>query len=148
MIKSIVNIYDQGNLFTHIGISCLETIVGFITGTLLGTLIAILLWWSPFLSRVLEPYLVVLNALPKVALGPIIIVWVGAGSGAIIIMALAISLIVTIMEVHNGFMNTEPEKIKLLSVYGANRYQIFKMVVLPSNFDTIINSLKINVGLS
>lgn len=148
MIKSIVNLYDQGNLFAHIGISCLETIIGFVTGTALGTFIAIVLWWSPFLSRVLEPYLVILNALPKVALGPIIIVWVGAGSQAIIIMALAISLIVTIMEVHNGFMNTEAEKIKLLLVYGASKFQIFKMVVLPSNFDTIINSLKINVGLS
>ncbi len=90
----------------------------------------------------MEPYLVILNALPKVALGPIFIVWVGAGPKAIIIMTLAISLIVTIMEVLSGFMGTEEEKIKLMRVYGANKLQIFTKAVLPSNFLTIINSLK------
>jgi NitT/TauT family transport system permease protein len=77
MVKSFIKIYNEGTLFTHIWITCWETILGFSLGTLLGTLIAVLLWWSEFVSQVLDPYLVVLNALPKVALGPIIIFWVG-----------------------------------------------------------------------
>ena len=147
ILKSLTNLYESGELLMHIGISCLETIAGFLLGTIVGTLIATALWWSSFLSRVLEPYLVVLNALPKVALGPIFIVWVGAGPKAIIIMTLAISLIVTTMEVLNGFMNTEEEKIKLMRVYGANKMQIFTKAVLPSNFATIINSLALQSSL-
>jgi NitT/TauT family transport system permease protein len=79
MFKSFLKIYGEGTLFKHIGITVYETILGFLLGTLLGTLIAIILWWSDFIFRVLEPYLVVLNALPKIALGPIIIFWVGNG---------------------------------------------------------------------
>ena len=148
IISTIANLYQQGDLFHHIGITCLETVIGFVLGTIVGTVIAILLWWSNFLSKVSEPYLVILNALPKVALGPIFIVWVGAGPGAIIIMTLAISLIVTIMEVLNGFLSTDVEKIKLLQILGASKMQIFRKVILPANFMTIVNSLKINVGLS
>lgn len=146
--SSIANLYQNGELFRHIGISCLETLIGFCVGTLLGTIIAILLWWSNFLSRVLEPYLVVLNALPKIALGPVFIVWVGAGPPAIILMTLAISMIVTILEALSGFLATDAEKIKLLKTLGANRAQVFLKVVLPSNFSTIVSSLKVSVGLS
>ena len=99
-------------------------------------------------SKALEPYLVILNALPKIALGPVFIVWVGAGMGAIIIMTIAISLIVTILEVLNGFLSTDPEKIKLLQTLGANKFQILVKLVLPSNIGTVVNSLKVNVGLS
>ena len=148
MVKTFQNLYKGGELFQHVGITCLETIVGFLLGTITGTVVAIILWWSEFLSRVLEPYLVVLNSLPKVALGPIIIVWMGAGPGSIIVMALAISLIVTIMEVLNGFLTVDQDKIKLVQTFGANRLQILTKVVIPANFGTIINSLKINVGLS
>ena len=83
--------------------------VGFLSGTMLGIVIAIILWCSKFLSNVAEPFLVVLNSLPKIALGPVIIIWVGAGTSAIIVMALAISLIVTILEILNGFINTDSE---------------------------------------
>lgn len=137
----------SNNLLTHIGITCLETIIGFLLGTILGTVIASILWWSPFLSKVLAPYLVVLNSLPKVALGPIIIVWVGAGMPAIITMALAISLIVTIMEMLNGFTATDANKIKMVKTFGANKLQIFTKIVFPSNIPTLLNSLKVNVGL-
>ncbi len=121
---------------------------GFLIGTILGTGIAVLLWWSDFIARVLEPYLVVLNSLPKIALGPIFIIWIGPGPMAIIVMALAISLIVTILEVLNGFLSVDPEKIKLVQTFGANHLQIFTKVVLPANVSSIINALKINVGLS
>lgn len=148
ILNTIANLYAKGDLFPHIGISCLETVVGFLLGTVAGTLIASLLWWSKFLSWVSEPYLVILNALPKVALGPIFIVWVGAGPKAIIIMTLAISLIVSILEVLSGFMATDIEKIKLLQTLGASKWQVFTKVVLPANFGTMVNSLKVNVGLS
>jgi len=146
--KTIASLYTNGELLRHIGISCLETVIGFTVGTAAGTLIAIALWWSGFVSNVMEPYLVILNALPKVALGPVIIVWVGAGTGAIIVMTLAISLIVTIMEVLAAFMSTDKDKIKLVKTLGATRLQVFTKVVFPSNLPAVVNSLKVNVGLS
>lgn len=136
------------NLFLHIGITCFETLVGFVLGTTLGTLIAALLWWSPFLSKVFAPYLVVLNSLPKVALGPVIIVWVGAGMPAIITMALAISLVVTILDMLNGFTNTDENKIKMVKTFGASKLQTFTKIVFPSNVPTLLNVLKVNIGLS
>ncbi|MEG2174207.1 MAG: ABC transporter permease, partial [Oscillospiraceae bacterium] len=117
-------------------------------GTILGTLIAIGLWCSPFACKVLEPYLVVLNALPKIALGPIFIIWIGAGTAAIVAIALSISLVVTILEVLGGFLRTDEEMIRLVRTFGAGRWQILYRVVLPSNLPTIIGSLKINVGMS
>jgi len=148
IIRTLGNLYREGDLFKHIGITCLETVAGFMAGTILGAGIAALLWWSDFISRVLEPYLVVLNSLPKIALGPIFIIWIGPGPAAIIVMALAISLIVTILEVLNGFLSTDPEKIRLVKTFGANRLQVFMKVVLPANISSLVNALKINVGLS
>ena len=148
IIDTVQNLYAQGVLFKHIGVTCLETIIGFLLGTAVGVLIAIALWWSQFLSQVSEPYLVVLNSLPKIALGPVFIVWIGAGPVAIIVMTLAISLIVTILEVLNGFVNTDLEKIKLVRSFGGTKYQVLMKVLLPASFPNIINALKVNVGLS
>lgn len=148
VLKTILQLYREGVLFQHIGVTCLETIIGFVLGTFLGTFIAIILWWSEFLSKVSEPYLVILNSLPKIALGPIFIVWIGAGPVAIIVMTLAISLIVTIMEVLNGFLAIDQEKIKLVQTFGGTKYQVLTKVLLPASLPTIINALKINVGLS
>lgn len=136
------------DLLMHVGITCLETLLGFALGTILGTVIASILWWSPFLSKVLAPFLVVLNSLPKVALGPVIIVWVGAGMPAIITMALAISLVVTILDMLNGFVDTDKNKIKMAKTFGANQWQVFTKIVFPSNVSTLLNVLKVNIGLS
>lgn len=148
MIKSLVSIYNEGTLFRHIIITCSETIVGFLLGTILGTLIAIILWWSDFIYNVLDPYLVVLNALPKVALAPIIIFWVGNGVSAIIIIALLISLIVTVIGVLSGFKEVDKEKIKLLKTFGATKLQILSNLIMPASIPTLISALKINIGLS
>lgn len=148
ILKTIGTLYEQGVLFEHIAVTCIETIVGFVLGTLLGTLLAIVLWWSEFISKVSEPYLVILNSLPKIALGPIFIVWIGAGPAAIIVMTLAISLIVTILEVLNGFLSIDVEKIKLVQTFGGTKYQVLTKVLLPATLPNIINALKINVGLS
>ena len=147
VLKTFMSLGTNG-LAEHIGVTCIETIIGFLSGTFLGTIIAIILWYSNFLSKVLEPFLVVLNSLPKVALGPIIIIWVGAGMPAIIVMALAISLIVTILQILNGFENTDKEKIKMVKTFGASKIQILTKVIIPANISTFINSLKINIGLS
>ena len=145
---TLANLYRSGDLWLHVGTSCLETVVGFTLGTVLGTLVAVLLWWSDFISRILDPYLVVLNALPKTALGPIFIVWIGAGSASIIAMTLAISIIVTILNMHVGFLATDETKIQLMRTFGASRWQILRMLVFPSNYATLFNTLKVNVGLS
>jgi NitT/TauT family transport system permease protein len=148
MLHFFVKLYREGNLFAHIWVTCYETIVGFVLGTVAGTLVAMLLWWSDFICKILDPYLVVLNALPKIALGPIIIYWIGNGQSAIIAMALMISLIVTIISVLSGFKEVDEDKIKLIQTFGANKYQILRYVILPASIPTMISALKINVGLS
>lgn len=147
ILETFMNL-SQNNLLEHLGVTCIETIVGFLLGTLIGLIIAIILWWSPFLSKVADPFLVVLNSLPKVALGPVIIIWVGAGTPAIITMGLAISLVVTILEISNGFANTDKDKIKMAQTFGSNRMQILTKIIIPANISTFINSLKVNLGLS
>lgn len=147
ILKTFLNL-SSNNLLEHLRITCTETIIGFLLGTISGVIIAIILWWSPFISNVAEPFLVVLNSLPKVALGPVIIIWVGAGMPAIIVMALAISLIVTILEILNGFLHTDKEKIKMAQTFNANKLQVLTKIVIPSNIATFFNTLKVNIGLS
>lgn len=147
-ISTIYSLYLDNNLFKHIWVTVYETFISFSLATIMGTFIAIILWYSKFLYKVIEPYLVVINSLPKVALGPIIIIIFGANINSIIIMALLISLIVTITNVYNGFINTDKNRIKLLRSFNASKWQIFKYLVFPSNYSIIINSLKINVSMS
>ena len=148
VIKTIKGLYQANDLFGHIGITFYETVISFIIGTLLGVFIAIILWWNKFISKVLDPYLTVLNSLPKVSLGPILIIWVGANMKAIIVMAMLVSVILTIVTVYNGFRETDKLKINLLLSLGATKWQMLRYLVLPSNYPTIINSLKINVSMS
>ena len=143
-----VTMFSEGDLWMHMWVTIYETLAGFLLGVVLGVGLAVVLWWSDFISKVSEPYLVVLNSLPKIALGPVIIIIVGAGTEAIIFMALAISLIVTVLEMLGGFRHTDPEYIRMAATFGATKGQIFKKVVLPSNIGTLFNSLKINIGLS
>ena len=147
ILKTFMNL-SNNDLLTHLGVTCFETIVGFGLGAVLGVFIAIILWWSNFLSKVADPFLVVLNSLPKIALGPVIIIWVGAGMGAIIVMALAISLIVTVLEILNGFLNTDKELLKMAKTFNASKMQVLTKIVIHANISTFINSLKVNIGLS
>ena len=148
VVKSIANLYTSGQLFTHLGATLWETVISFILSTVLGTAIAVILWWSETVRRVLEPYLIVLNSLPKVALGPLIIIWVGAGRSAIVTMALMICLIITVISALTGFMSVDEEKIQLMRSMGANKFQILIKLILPANIPNILSILKINVGLS
>lgn len=147
ILETLLNM-SQNHLLVHIGVTLYETLTGFLLGVILGLVIAVVLWWSGFASSVAEPYLVVLNSLPKIALGPIIILIAGAGTRAVIFMALAISLVVTVLEMLAGFRSTDPELIKMARTFGASKRQIFAKIVLPANLSTLFNSLKINIGLS
>ncbi|MCL1845033.1 MAG: ABC transporter permease [Defluviitaleaceae bacterium] len=147
VFRTILN-WQNNNLPHHIGVTFLETIIGFTLGAAIGIFVAFVLWWSDFLAKIADPYLVVLNALPKIALGPVIIIWVGAGMQAVIVMALAISLVVTIMEMLNGFKNSDPELLKMAQTFGASRLQVFIKIIFPFNLNTLFNCLKINIGLS
>lgn len=147
IVKTFMNL-SSNDLLKHLKITCTETLVGFLLGTFAGAIIAIILWWSPFISKVSEPFLVVLNSLPKVALGPVIIIWVGSGMSAIIVMALAISIVVTILEILNGFLHTDKEKIKMAKTFNASKIQVLTKIVIPANIPTFFNTLKVNIGLS
>ena len=150
--SDIYNLFIQyafsGQLFKHIGISVYETVLGLVIGTVLGILVAIALWWSEKLSKILDPFLVVLNALPKTALAPIIIVWVGAGIEGIVVTAVTISVVVTILSAYNYFMNIDEEKIKMLKSFETTKSQILFKLILPANTGNLINLTKINIGIA
>ena len=137
-----------GELLKHVLISSYETIIGLIIGTILGIFIAILLWWSERLSKILDPFLVVLNALPKTALAPILIVWAGAGMKGIIVIAITLSLVVTILSAYNYFISVDENKIKMLKSFNASKFQILTKLILPSNIGHLINLTKINIGMA
>ena len=135
-------------LFKHIKVTLYEVLLSFILSTCLGILIAIIMWLSKIFSKIIDPYITVLNSLPKVALGPLFIIWVGASFKSVIVMAITISLFTTIINIYNGFISVNNSYILLLKSFKANRFQIFKKVILPSNILNIISTLKINISLS
>lgn len=148
MLLTVKDLYLSGELFKHVGTTLYETILGFLIATLLGTVIAVLLWWSDFIRKVFEPYVVVLNSLPKIALGPLIIIWFGAGTKSIIFMTVLVTVVVTIINILAGFSETDGEKIALLKTMGASKLQVFLHLVMPSSIPSFISTLKINVGMS
>ncbi len=148
MFTTIADLIRTGELWLHLGTTLWETVVGFVIGSVLGIVMAIALWWSNTLARILDPYLVVLNALPKIALGPVLIVWIGAGMPAIIAMTLLISVIVTMVTVLGGFLSVEEEKLTLLRSFGASKLQCFTMVVFPAALPTTVSALKLGIGMS
>ena len=148
ILETIVNLHNTNNLYNHIWITVYETLISFSLGTILGIIIATILWYSKFLYKVIDPYLTIINSLPKVSLGPIIIIIFGANIKSIIIMALLISVIITTINVYNGFNETDINKINLLKSFNATKTQIYKYLILPNSYSTIISSLKINVSMS
>ncbi len=148
IVKVLATLQSGGDLSKHVLASLYETVAGFLIATALGSVIAILLWWSSLLRDVSEPYIITLNSLPKIALGPIIIVWMGIGKPAIIFMAVLICVIITIISMLAGFCSVDKEKIMLLKSMHAGKFRILTKLVLPANVPTLISVLKINVGLS
>ena len=146
--STIASLYADGSLFYHIGVTLWETLAGFAIAVAVGFAVALLLWWSDTVRRILEPYIVVINALPKIALGPLIIVWFGTGSEAIVFMTVLVGVIVAIMHVLSAFIGTDENKILLMRSMGASKWQILWKLVLPSSYPSVISMLKINVGMA
>lgn len=147
IINTLIKL-NQDGLWEHIGVTVYETLISFGLGTIIGIIIATILWWNNYLYKIFDPYLTILNSLPKVALGPIIIIWCGSGMQSIILMALFISVIITIINISSCFNQVDENKIKLLKSFQATKSQLYFKLILPSSLNSIISSLKINISMS
>lgn len=146
--STLKDLYISNSLFIHIFTTLYEAIIGFLIATIGGTLIALILWWNDTLRKILDPYIVVLNSLPKIALGPIIIIWVGVGTSAIVTMDILIMVVITIISMLNAFRQVEESKIMLLKSMNASKFQILCKLILPNSLSEFISLLKINIGLT
>jgi len=147
IIKTIIELYNQNNLFIHIITTINEVLLSFLITSTLSLIIAIVLYSNETIEKIIDPYITILNSLPKVALGPLIIIYLGANTKSIITMSILISIILSTQNILNGFKNTNKNKIKLLKTLNASKKDIITKLVIPSNKQTIINSLKINISM-
>ena len=148
IINNIVKLALNKELFKHISITVLEVLISFSLSTIIGIFIASILWINKIIFKIMDPYLTILNSLPKVALGPLIIIWIGASTNSIIFMSLLISVFTTIINIYQGFSSVNNNYIIMLKSFGASKIQIFRKVIIPSNIENIIATLKINISLS
>lgn len=146
--KTIADLYRNGTLFYHIGVTLMETLAGFAIAVILGYIIAIVLWSSETVRKILEPYIVVLNSLPKIALGPLIIIWIGTGYDAIIFMTVIVAIIVCIMNTLAGFIAVDKTKLLLMKSMGASRATTLRKLIIPASLPALMNTLKVAVGLA
>ena len=142
-----LNMAADRSIFLHTGVTVVETLISFFLVTAIGILGAVLLWSSETLSEILEPYLVMLNSLPKSALAPILIVWLGNNTRTIIVAAVSVAVFGSILTLHNGFRAMDPDQIKLIYSLGGNRKDILTKVLLPGSVPLMISNMKVNIGL-
>lgn len=147
LFTTFLTMLKDGSLLFHIGITLYETLISFAIVIVGSLIIATLFWWNKTLSRVLEPYLVILNSLPKSALAPVLIVWLGANKTTIIVCACSVAIFGSILNIYTGFVSVDADKIKLIETLKGDRLQCLKLVVLPSNVPNIISIMKVNIGL-
>jgi NitT/TauT family transport system permease protein len=145
--KIINTIINTDNILLHVLTTLKEIIISFILGNIIGFIISSILWFNKKLSLILDPYLTIINSLPKVALGPLIIILFGANINSIIIMALLISSIISILNMVSYFNSTDQNMIKIIKTMGGTKKDIFFRVVLPSNLNFIIDSFKVNISM-
>ena len=138
----------DNSIFFHIGITLWETVLSFLLVFLISLAVATLLWYSPKLSKVLEPYLVILNSLPKSALAPLFIVWLGTGTTTIIVAGISVALFGSIISFYSGFQQCDEEKITLIHTLGGTKKDAFKKVVLPNSIPVLLSTTKVNIGLA
>ncbi|HHT96405.1 MAG TPA: ABC transporter permease [Clostridiales bacterium] len=148
VLKTFIQMMVDGQLFFHVGITLLETFASFIIVIVLGIFIAVILWWNDNIAQIFDPYLVILNALPKSALAPVFIVWLGNNMKTIIVAAVSVALFGTIINLYTDFINVEEDKIKLIKTLGGSKADVLFKVIIPSNIPSIISVMKINIGLS
>lgn len=138
----------DGSFFTNTGITLFETLASFLLITLLSIITATLLWYSKTLSEISEPYLVVLNSLPKSALAPLFIVWLGTGTDTIIVAGISVAIFGSIISLYTGFKHVDEEKLKLIYTLGGTRFDAFRKVVFPASIPALLSNMKVNIGLS
>jgi len=148
ILSTLINLIVSKELFIHLGVTFLEVLIAFIIGIAIGFIVSILMYLCKFFTDVIDPFLTMLNSLPKVALGPIIIIWAGANTKSIILMALLINVIISIITMYTGFINTDKVKIKLFKSFDATKWQILTKLIIPANKQTIVSALKINISLT
>lgn len=148
ILKSFYSMTLNGSIFYHTGITIFETLLSFFLVTLFGILLAVLLWMNKSLSDILEPYLVVLNSLPKTALAPVLIVWLGNNMKTIIVTAVSVAVFGTILTMYTGFQSVDPEKIKLIYTFQGTKKDVLSKVIIPSTIPLLISTMKVNIGLS
>lgn len=136
------------NLLSHIGVTLFETIVSFLLVLLFSLLTATLLWYSRRMSEVLEPYLVVLNSLPKSALAPLFIVWLGTGTKTIIVAGISVAVFGSVISFYTGFQQVDSEKITLIYTLGGHKGDAFRKVILPGSIPIMLSTTKVNIGLA
>ena len=146
--KTLFSTAKDGSLWYHAGVTLAETFVSFFLILILGIGIAVMLWWNTGLSGILEPYLVMLNSLPKSALAPVFIVWLGANMKTIIVAAVSVAVFGTVLTLYHSFAETEEDKLKLIITLGGKKKDILTKVILPGNIPTVISLMKVNLGLS
>ena len=148
ILKCLYDLYLNNNLWIHIWVTLKEIFISFSLGTIIGFIIAIMFYTLPTLKKIFDPFLTLINSLPKVSLGPLLIIWLGANVKSIIVMSLLINTIVTLISIYNGLINTDPYKIKLFHSFKATNYQILTKLVIPHNKETIVSSIKLNISMS
>ena len=147
MLASGRELLLNGQLLKHLGITLAETFASFFLVAAVSLLTAILLWWNNTLSEILEPYFVILNSLPKSAMAPIFIVWLGNNMKTIIVTAISVAIFGSILNLFTSFMSTDPDKLKLIRTLHGNRADCLTKVILPMNLPTILSILKVDIGL-
>lgn len=147
LYETFIIMLRDGSLIHHIGVTLYETLLGFLIVIFGSLFVAILFWWNETLSKVLEPYLVMLNALPKSALAPVLIVWLGANQRTIIVCACSVAIFGSILNIYTGFTNVNSDKLKLITTLKGTRLQALRLVVIPNNIPNIISIMKVNIGL-
>ena len=147
ILKSFFAMARDQSLFVHIGATLKETLISFFLVVLLGLGISILLWCCPRLAKILEPYLVILNSLPKSALAPLLIVWLGARQRTIIVAGMSVAIFGSILNLYTGFGEVDPEKRKLIRTLGGSKREELQKIVLPSSVPLILSIMKVNIGL-
>ena len=148
VVSYFIKMVMDGSFFTNTGITLSETLLSFLLITVISIVFATLLWYSKALSEIIEPYLVVLNSLPKSALAPLFIVWLGTGINTIIVAGISVAIFGSIISLYTGFKHVDSEKLKLIYTLGGNRFDAFHKVVLPSCIPTILSNMKVNIGLA
>lgn len=148
VLETIITMSKDGSLWYHTGITLAETFVSFLLILALGISAAIALWWNETLSKIFEPYLVMLNSLPKSALAPVFIVWLGANMKTIIVAAVSVAVFGTVLTLYHSFAETEEDKLKLIYTLGGRKRDILTKVILPGNVPTLFSLMKVNLGLS